>query len=73
MFVYKLPISALVAVDEVGKAIVIAQTEQSSGFKQYSFEIFQIDNDYVYVKANRNDESLKIMTTGWQNFSEVGK
>ena len=52
---------------------MIAQTEQSSGFKQYSFEIFQIDNDYVYVKANRNDESLKIMTTGWQNFSEVGK
>ena len=72
MFVYKLPISALVAVDEVGKAIVIAQTEHNSDFKQYSFEIFQIDNDYVYVKANRNDESLKIMTTGWQNHSEIG-
>ena len=72
MFVYRLPISALVAVDELGKAIVIAQTQQSSDFKQYSFEVFQIDNDYVYVKANRNDESLKIMTTGWQNHSEVG-
>lgn len=72
MFVYRLPISALVAIDEDGKAIVIAQTQQNSNFKQYSFEVFQVDNDYVYVKANRNDESLKIMTTGWQNYSEVG-
>lgn len=71
-FVYRLPISALVAVDDEGQAIVMAQTQHNSNFKQYSFEVFQIDNDYVYLKANRADESLRIMTTGWQNHSKVG-
>ena len=56
-FVYRLPIAALVAVDDEGKAIVVAQS-QGTDFKQYSFEVFQLDNDYVYLKANRNDESI---------------
>ena len=71
-YVYRLPISALVAVDDDGKAIVIAQTQQNTEFKQYSYEVFQIDNDYVYLKANRDDEALIIMTTGWQNYSKIG-
>ena len=71
-FVYRLPISALVAVDDQGKAIIIAQSQDNSAFQQYSFEVFQLDNNYVYLKADRNDEPLKIMTTGWQNFSKVG-
>lgn len=71
-YVYRLPISALVAVDDDGKAIVIAQTQQNTEFKQYSYEVFQIDNDYVYLKAHRDDEALIIMTTGWQNYSKIG-
>ena len=72
-FVYRLPIAALVAVDDNGKAIVIAQSPDNSDFKQYSFDVFQLDNDYVYLKANRNDEPLKIMTKGWQNYSLGGQ
>lgn len=71
-FVYRLPIEALVAVDAEGKAIVVAQSLDSNKFTQQRFEISQLDNDYVYLKAKRSDTALKIMTKGWQNFSEGG-
>lgn len=72
-FVYRLPISALVAVDEQGHAIVVAQELGKSAFSKQRFEISQLDNDYVYLKAARIGADLKIMTKGWQNFSESGK
>ncbi len=72
-FVYRLPISALVAVDEQGRAIVVAQEAGKSAFSKQRFEISQLDNDYVYLKAARIGADLKIMTKGWQNFSESGK
>lgn len=72
-FVYRLPIAALVAVDEQGKAIIVTQSHESSKFIQQSFEIFQLDNDYVYLKAARNDVPLKIVTKGWHNFSVGGQ
>jgi hypothetical protein len=71
-FVYRLPIAALVAVDDDGKAIVMTQSFDNSDFTQRSFEVFQLDNDYVYLKANRNDEPLIIITQGWQNYSVDG-
>ncbi len=70
-FVYRLPIAALVSVDEQGKAIVVAKSVDSKGFTQQRFDISQLDNDYVYLKANRHDADLKIITKGWQNFSEA--
>jgi RND family efflux transporter MFP subunit len=72
-FIYRLPIAALVAVDELGKAIIITQPLESGEFTQQSFEIFQLDNDYVYLKASRHDAPLKIITKGWQNFTVGGR
>lgn len=72
-FVYRLPIAALVAVDDDGKAIFIAQSPDNSAFKPQSFEVLQLDNDYVYLKANRNDEPLKVITKGWQDYSMAGQ
>jgi len=71
-FVYQLPIEALVAVDDEDRAIVIVQSSDNSIFKQYSFQVFQIDNDYVYLKAVRNDQALSIVTKGWQNIVVAG-
>ena len=71
-FVYRLPIAALVAIDDTGKAIVIAQSHNNAVFEQHSFEVFQLDNNYVYLKANRDDQPLKIITKGWQNYSVGG-
>lgn len=70
-FVYRLPIAALVAVDDDGKAIVVAKS-QGTDFKQYSFDVFQLDNNYVYLMAKRNDSPLQIITRGWQNYSMGG-
>jgi multidrug efflux system membrane fusion protein len=71
-FVYQLPIAALVAVDDEDRAIVIVQSSDNSVFKQHSFQVFQIDNDYVYLNAERNDQALKIVTKGWQNIVVAG-
>jgi len=70
-FVYRLPIAALVAIDDDGKAIVVAKS-QGTDFKQHSFDVFQLDNDYVYLMAKRNDSPLQIITRGWQNYSMGG-
>lgn len=68
-FVYRLPIEALVAVDENGDALVVVQSEIKNSFEKKSFKIFQLDNSYVYLQANIDDQPLKIITKGWQNFS----
>lgn len=72
-FVYRLPIAALVEVDDDGKAVVIAKSLGSDEFKPHSFEVFQLDNDYIYLRANPNDEPLNIVTQGWQNYSSGGQ
>jgi RND family efflux transporter MFP subunit len=72
-FVYKLPIAALTAVDDEGKAIVITQSQENDRFFQRSFEIFQLGNNYIYLRANRNDVPLKVVTKGWQSFPLGGQ
>jgi len=72
-YVYRLPIAALIAVDEEGKAIFIAQAQESSSFTQHSVEVLQLDSDYVYLKASLSDEPLKVMTKGWQDYSMAGQ
>ncbi|SEL70122.1 RND family efflux transporter, MFP subunit [Colwellia chukchiensis] len=67
-FVYRLPIAALVAIDDVGKAIVVAQAEQDAKLSKLSFDISQLSNDYVYLKASQQDKPIKIITQGWQQF-----
>ncbi len=73
LFVYRLPISALTGINEHGHALVIAQLQGSETFNKESFEVFQLDNDFLYLKAERNDDPLEIMTHGWQQYSDGGK
>ena len=72
-FVYRMPIAALVSVDEQGKAVVVVQSGKNSAFEQRSFEVFQLDNDYIYLKSSRDDQALNIVTQGWQNYSDNGQ
>ena len=72
-FTYRLPMAALVAVDDDGKAIIVTKSMASTEFTQQSFEVFELDNDYVYLRANRNDEPLTVVTQGWQNYSLDGQ
>jgi RND family efflux transporter MFP subunit len=71
-FVYRLPIEALVAVDVNGDALVIVQSENNQ-FEQKSFKVFQLDNNFVYLRANNDDHPLKIISKGWQNFTLAGQ
>lgn len=68
-FVYRLPIEALVTVNEQGKAVVLAQKGKLGEFEQLSFDIFQLGNNYLYLTAEQNDAALNIITKGWQNYS----
>lgn len=71
-FIYRVPIAALVAVDDDGRAILIAQASEGSDFQPLSLDMHQLDNDYIYLKASNSNDVLKIITKGWQNYTMDG-
>lgn len=68
-FVYRLPVEALVTVDEQGRAIVLTQQGPLGNFAHRRFDIFQLGNNYLYLTAHQDDLPLNIVTKGWQNYS----
>lgn len=68
-FVYKLPVKALMSVDEQGKALVMTKQTNSNKFEKKAFDIYKLDNNFVYLRANIYDSPLNIVTQGWQNIS----
>jgi membrane fusion protein, multidrug efflux system len=66
-YVYRLPIDALVRVDDLGNAVVVVQEGDGSNPKQESFKIFRLDNNFIYLDAQKFDNALNIVTRGWQN------
>lgn len=72
-YVYRIPISALVGVDENGLAIVVTQTPSDKQLQQQTFEIHKLDNQFVYLRADISDSSLQIVTKGWQQISVNGQ
>ena len=71
-FVYRVPIEALMAVDDNGRALVVTQLSENDKAVQQAFDIFKIDNEYVYLIAHKSEQSLNIITRGWQHIS-LGK
>ncbi|PCI59217.1 MAG: RND transporter [Gammaproteobacteria bacterium] len=67
--VYRVPIAALVAVDEQGKAIVVTQSSGGKQLQQQLFDIYKLDNRFIYLVANADSPPLQLITQGWQNFS----
>jgi RND family efflux transporter MFP subunit len=66
-FVYRLPISALISVDDSGQAVVITQVDQKLSYQYY--DIYRLDNQYIYLFASVDDQPLQIVTSGWQHLS----
>lgn len=61
--VYRLPIEALNAIDEQGKALVTI--EHNNKPVQQAFTIFKLDNDFIYLRAQDNAVTLDVITQGW--------
>jgi len=66
-FVYRLPIAALNAVDKHGQALVAV--EQHNKPMQQAYAIYKIDNEYLYLQANKNSPPLAVITQGWNKLS----
>ena len=69
-FVYRLPISALISVDDNGQAVVIVKHQQELTYQYY--DIYRLDNQYLYLFASVDDQPMQIVTNGWQHLS-LGK
>jgi multidrug efflux system membrane fusion protein len=69
-FVYRLPISALISVDDTGQAVVITKNNNELAYQYY--DIYRLDNQFVYLFASVDDQPLQIVTNGWQHI-KIGK
>lgn len=66
-FVYRLPIDALINVNDEGKAVILTQSNHSSEYMHQYFDIHKIDNQYLYLIATPDKTSLQVVVRGWQN------
>ena len=70
--VYRLPIDALIRVNDEGKAVILTQSSSEDEFIHRFFDIHKIDNQFVYLLAGSQEDALKVIVRGWQHI-EVEK
>lgn len=64
---YQVPIEALISVDENGKAIVITESiEDIKKIHKRSFDVIKLDNHFVYLVPDNNEEIVSFLVRGWQ-------
>ncbi|WP_206483064.1 efflux RND transporter periplasmic adaptor subunit [Thalassotalea sp. G2M2-11] len=63
--VYKVPLSALIEIDELGNAILLTKVSDER-FIHQSFTVLNMDNQFLYLNANSQNDTLDVVTTGWQ-------
>lgn len=70
--VYQVPISALIEIDDTGAAILLTKSRGDKIIRQ-SFDVLNIDNQSIYLKAQNSHDSIEFVTNGWQqlNISEL--
>lgn len=66
-FVYRLPIDALISVNEAGQAIVLTESNDGSHFEHRYFDIHNIDSQFIYLAANSQESALQVVVRGWQH------
>lgn len=67
--VYRIPIAALMSVNTKGQALVLVTAKNGTKPTQQAFDIFKLNNDYVYLLSDDTEQMLRIVTQGWQQFS----
>lgn len=68
-FVYRLPIDALIDINEQGQAIVLTLSENSQEYTHQYFDIHKMDNHYLYLAARPDESDLQVVVRGWQNIN----
>ena len=72
-FVYQIPIQALMGVDSEGRALLMTQitnaVQNKSQVVEQSFDIYKLDNNFVYVSTQADAQALQVVTQGWQNIT----
>ncbi len=64
-FVYKVPLSALIAMDDAGNAILMTKTEDER-FLHQTFNVLNMDNQFLYLSTVSQNDALDIVVNGWQ-------
>ncbi len=67
IFVYRLPIEALNAVNKHGQALIAV--EKNNKAQQQAHTIFKMDNDFLYLQSHENSNSIDVITQGWNKLS----
>jgi len=68
-FVYRLPIEALNSMNEEGKALITV--EKNNTPVQQAFTVYKLDNNFVYLVAQKNSPALDVITQGWNKLSLI--
>jgi len=68
-YVYKVPINALIETDTLGQAIVLIKSANNK-FHRQTFNVMNIDNQYIYLQALNHSNDLEIVTQGWHQIDE---
>lgn len=63
--VYAVPLNALVEVDKNGLAILVTKKAEDK-FERQAFEVLNIESQFIYLRASNQDETLSVVTQGWQ-------
>jgi multidrug efflux system membrane fusion protein len=64
-FIYQVPISALIEIDNNGSAILMIKSKEGEVLNQ-SFDVLNIDSQYLYIKAQSSNDTLDVVINGWQ-------
>lgn len=66
-YVYRLPIGALVGMDDQNRAIVVVKDNDGDNARHQAFDVFKVDSRYVYLSAEQLDNAISVVTHGWQH------
>jgi len=71
-FVYQVPLSALVKMHSNGDAVLLIQNEDVSGLIQQSFNVVNVDSNFLYLRAQSHNTEIAFVIHGWQQYSTTG-
>lgn len=75
-FAYKLPIKALMALDDNGSALITIANKKAPDdvvFTQRAFNIVKFDNNAIFLQASKKGPPIQVVTNGWQHLSLNGQ